>query len=74
MINPFIFREYDIRGIVSEDFSNGEVYLIGKAFVLTGTLPSLSRSEAKTLIENNGGKITTSVSSNTSYLVIIKFF
>jgi DNA ligase (NAD+) len=43
--------------------------LEGKTFVLTGTLPSLSRDEAKALIEANGGKVTDSVSRKTSYLV-----
>ena len=43
--------------------------LSGKTFVLTGTLPSLSRNEAKALITNAGGKVTGSVSAKTSYLV-----
>ena len=38
-------------------------------FVLTGTLKSLKREEAKTLIQKNGGKVTGSVSKNTSYVV-----
>jgi DNA ligase (NAD+) len=37
--------------------------------VLTGTLPSLSRSEAKALIEAAGGKVSGSVSKKTSYVV-----
>ena len=43
--------------------------LTGKTLVLTGTLPSLGRHEAKALIEQAGGKVTGSVSSKTSYLV-----
>ena len=43
--------------------------LAGLAFVVTGTLPNLSRSEAKALIEKNGGECRTSVSGKTSYLV-----
>ena len=39
------------------------------AFVLTGTLPTLSRSEATELIENEGGRVTGSVSSKTDYLL-----
>ncbi|MBG0771462.1 MAG: NAD-dependent DNA ligase LigA, partial [Anaerolineaceae bacterium] len=39
-------------------------------FVITGTLPTLSRNDAKGLIETNGGKVTGSVSKNTSYLVL----
>ncbi|PSO90503.1 MAG: DNA ligase, partial [Cyanobacteria bacterium QS_6_48_18] len=41
----------------------------GKTFVITGTLPSLTREEAKALIEQAGGKVTSSVSSKTDYLV-----
>lgn len=43
--------------------------LAGKIFVLTGTLPTLKRSEAQALIEKAGGKVTSSVSKNTSYLL-----
>jgi DNA ligase (NAD+) len=38
-------------------------------FVLTGTLPSLSREEAKALIEDQGGKVAGSVSKKTNYVV-----
>jgi DNA ligase (NAD+) len=41
----------------------------GLRFVLTGTLPVLSREEAKRLIESAGGKVSGSVSGKTSYLV-----
>ena len=43
--------------------------LTGKTFVITGTLPSMSRKEAQTLIEQNGGKVTASVSKKTSFLL-----
>ena len=43
--------------------------LQGKTFVLTGTLPTLKRSEAKKIIESLGGKVTGSVSSKTDYVV-----
>ncbi|MFM7423812.1 MAG: NAD-dependent DNA ligase LigA [Elainella sp.] len=44
--------------------------LQGKTFVITGTLPNLSRDEAKALIQQAGGKVTGSVSAKTSYLVV----
>ncbi len=47
-----------------------ELPLTGKTLVLTGTLPTLSRSEAKTRIEQAGGKVTGSVSAKTSFLVV----
>ena len=43
--------------------------LVGKTFVLTGTLPTYSRDEAKAMIEAHGGKVTGSVSKKTSYVV-----
>jgi DNA ligase (NAD+) len=43
--------------------------LAGKTFVLTGTLPTLTRPEATEIIEAAGGKVTTSVSKATNYLV-----
>ena len=47
----------------------GELLLEGLTFVITGTLPSFSRQEAKALIERHGGKVTGSVSGKTSYLL-----
>ena len=44
-------------------------HLAGRTFVLTGTLPSLSRSAAQALIEAAGGKVSGSVSKKTSYVV-----
>ena len=41
----------------------------GKTFVLTGTLPTLSRDEASALIRNVGGNVTGSVSKNTDYVL-----
>lgn len=43
--------------------------LAGKTFVLTGTLPSLSRDEAKRLIREHGGEVTASVSATTDFVL-----
>lgn len=43
--------------------------LAGKTFVLTGTLPSMAREEARELVESAGGKVSGSVSRKTDYLV-----
>ncbi len=43
--------------------------MAGKTFVLTGTLPTLSRDEAAAMIEKAGGKVAGSVSKKTSYVV-----
>ena len=43
--------------------------LAGKTFVLTGTLPSLTRDEASEMIVSAGGKVSSAVSKKTSYVV-----
>ena len=48
---------------------SGPAALDGFVFVITGTLPSLSRSEAKAYIEAHGGRVTGSVSGRTDYLL-----
>ena len=44
--------------------------LAGLTFVVTGTLPTFSRDDAKAFIESHGGKVTDSVSKKTGYLVL----
>jgi DNA ligase (NAD+) len=44
--------------------------LTGKTFVLTGTLPTLSREDAAAMITGQGGKVTGSVSGKTDYVVV----
>ena len=43
--------------------------LAGKTFVLTGTLPHLTRDEAKKMIEDAGGRVSGSVSKKTDFVV-----
>ena len=49
--------------------SNATGIFTGKTFVLTGTLPTLGREDAKALIENVGGKVSGSVSKKTDFVV-----
>ena len=57
-------------GVLTEDNSApvGELFA-GKSFVLTGTLPTMSRDEAGALIKQNGGKTVGSVSKKTDYVL-----
>ncbi|MBD0331656.1 MAG: NAD-dependent DNA ligase LigA, partial [Chitinophagaceae bacterium] len=48
----------------------GHGNLEGLTFLFTGSLPTLNRSEAEELVEQNGGKIVSGVSSKLSYLVV----
>ena len=55
--------------IVGESAAIVDHPFAGKTFVLTGTLPSLKRSEAKAKIEQVGGKVTGSVSQKTDFVL-----
>ena len=56
-VNP-VSKVIEVRSIFS-----------GKTFVLTGTLPTMTRDEATKIIEDNGGKTSSSVSKKTSYVL-----
>jgi DNA ligase (NAD+) len=62
------FREAGLR-LEEKPAETTSEALKGLRFVITGTLPTLKRDEAKALIEEHGGKVTGSVSKNTDYLV-----
>ena len=74
------FKKHENRKIIDDMIANGvkifrdnahkQGTLAGKTFVLTGTLETLTRSEAKRAIEEAGGRVAGSVSRNTDYLVI----
>ena len=60
---------FDLSQSEQLDTTNINHEFTGKTFVLTGTLPSLKRQEAQVLIEKVGGKVTSSVSKNTDYVL-----
>jgi DNA ligase (NAD+) len=62
-------RACGIRWEEGSGASNGPKPLAGLTFVLTGTLPTLGRDDAKDRIEAAGGKVSGSVSKKTSYVV-----
>ena len=54
---------------MQQDEESAEQLLVGKTFVVTGTLPSLGQKEATGLIEKYGGKASGSVSKKTDYVL-----
>lgn len=62
-------REKGVQFPATARVVNGTTFA-GKTFVLTGTLPTLSRDAAKAKIEASGGKVTGSVSKKTDYVVV----
>lgn len=74
------FARADVRCLISrlaeagvimeaKDSAPTSASLIGKTFVLTGTLPTMGRSEASAMIKAAGGKVSGSVSSKTDYVL-----
>jgi len=57
------------EGSAAGGTTEAQTRLEGQSFVLTGTLPGLSRSQAQALIEAAGGKVSSAVSRKTSYVV-----
>lgn len=63
-------KEYGLQFQISEeDLENQSDKLKGKVFVVSGVFYKVSRNELKKLIEDNGGKVTGSISGNTDYVV-----
>lgn len=64
------FRAAGLRFAVEQTETSGTTQsLADTVFVITGTLPTLSRTDAKEMIEAHGGKVTGSVSSKTTHLL-----
>ena len=70
--NRELIARLDRAGVVTSGpvVAEGPKPLAGKTLVLTGSLPTLSREAARDLIERNGGRVTSSVSKKTSYVVV----
>ena len=66
-IKLLLSKGFVLETVKTRDNTSSE--LEGLNFVLTGTLPNLKREDAKALIMNNGGKVISSVSKKTDYLV-----
>ena len=63
-------KQYGIQLEVSqEDLANTSVKFEGKVFVVSGVFSLFSRNDLKKSIEDNGGKVTSSISKKTSYVV-----
>lgn len=60
-------KGYGVNTVYESDVKSDK--LAGLTFVITGTLPDMTRDEAKALIEQNGGKCSGSVSKKTSYVL-----
>lgn len=69
--NRALLHKMQNAGVVAlqQEGSHAAQTLTGKTFVLTGTLPRLSREEAKSMIKDRGGKVSSSVSKKTDYLL-----
>ena len=71
--NKQVLRKLKSAGVWPKGESKAqkkEGALSGLTFVITGTLPTLSRDGVKDFVEGNGGKVVDSVSRKTSYLVL----
>jgi DNA ligase (NAD+) len=70
--NSEVIAQLRIRGICWEEHEVTHFKVLplsGKTFVLTGTLPSMSREEAKAALESLGAKVAGSVSKKTEYVI-----
>lgn len=69
--NQAIIQALEEYGLNTSEEDSGETggAFTGKTVVLTGTLPTMGRREAKELLEKNGAKVTNSVSKKTDYVL-----
>ncbi|MBP3348445.1 MAG: NAD-dependent DNA ligase LigA, partial [Clostridia bacterium] len=62
-------KSYGVKTTQEKAVISSNALFEGKSFVLTGTLPTYSRGEASALITGAGGKVVSSVSKNTDYVL-----
>lgn len=63
-------KSYDLQLAISEKHSENQSNVLdGKVFVVSGVFHKMSRNDLKKAIEDNGGKVSSSISKNTSYVV-----
>ncbi|MBT4119986.1 MAG: NAD-dependent DNA ligase LigA [Candidatus Peribacter sp.] len=69
--NRALLHKFENAGVIAvqPEGSHAEQTLTGQIFVLTGTLPTLAREEAKKMVKDRGGKVSSSVSKNTNYVL-----
>lgn len=69
--NRALLHKFENAGVIAmqPEGSHAPQIFAGMTFVLTGTLPTLAREEAKKLIKDRGGKVSSSVSKKTSYVL-----
>ena len=62
-------KSYGLKFEIDEKDKNISSIFLGKSFVISGVFSNYSRSDIKNLIESNGGRVSSSISSKTNYLV-----
>ena len=63
-------KEYGLQFSLTDEQLDGQTEMLkGQTFVVSGVFEKLSRTELKKHIEDNGGKVSSSISSKTSYVV-----
>ena len=69
--NRALLHKFENAGVLAlqPEGSHAKQIFSGMTFVITGTLPHMSREEAKNLIKERGGKVSSSVSKNTNYVL-----
>jgi DNA ligase (NAD+) len=69
--NRALLEKFEHAGVIAyqPEGSHAPQIFAGKTFVLTGTLPTLSREDAKTLIKERGGKVSSAVSKKTDFVL-----